>query len=345
MGGPGLGPPEEVSTLPFDWSEPAEDPREARRLTGEYGRAIASEGWGSARGAERWLGAPSGRPAVRDALVRDSRGAAVALVRWERTRERGLGRRLRAVALAADWNHGRGLGRIVDELEERDVSEGPLLGSSAILPGLTSRAQRATFAPRGYVSAVRTDFVYPTSVPVSVSSAGRRGPPGTARNLRTSDGPQLAGLMERAYAADVRERALFLDYRDPARDARCAIRDTIGGGLGDWLSSASFGREIDGTLIGATLANDFHGPLVSQVMTDPRFRRRGVASDLVLRTVAALRRRTRSPPRLVVTVENRRASRLYRSLGFVRRRDVTGTVWVHWRALALARGARRSRQP
>ncbi len=84
---------------------------------------------------------------------------------------------------------------------------------------------------------------------------------------------------------------------------------------------------MEGRLVAATLVNELHGPLLSEVMVDPAWRRRGFARRLVARSIAAVRALALGPLRLVVTVGNDRAEPLYRSVGFVPT-PVRGTIWL-----------------
>jgi ribosomal protein S18 acetylase RimI-like enzyme len=149
-----------------------------------------------------------------------------------------------------------------------------------------------------------------------------------SRPLTASDAPALAKLMARSYADNLDDRTLFQRWRDPEEDALHAVDEMLGEGLGVWRHDASFGVPVADGLASATLVHDFHGPLISEVMTDPAWRRRGLARRLLLRSVAAVRTAGLGAPRLVVTLENRRAHALYRSLGFTERPDAKGAAWI-----------------
>ncbi|MCI4340565.1 MAG: GNAT family N-acetyltransferase, partial [Thermoplasmata archaeon] len=123
------------------------------------------------------------------------------------------------------------------------------------------------------------------------------------------------------------DRWLFAQSLDAARDADAAADDLLGDGVGRWRPDASFGIEIEGRLVAATLVNELLGALLSEVMVDPAWRRRGLARRLIARSIAAVRSLGLGPLRLVVTVGNDRAEPLYRSMGF-QPTPVRGTLWL-----------------
>jgi ribosomal protein S18 acetylase RimI-like enzyme len=136
------------------------------------------------------------------------------------------------------------------------------------------------------------------------------------RTARASDAGVLAELHARAYSDDPVESTLFRERPDRLTDARHAIRGILGTGLGEWWPRASFVAERSGAALGATLVNGFHGPLITEVLVHPDYRRRGLATHLLARSVEAIRERTSDVPRLVVTETNQRAVALYQGFGF-----------------------------
>ena len=177
----------------------------------------------------------------------------------------------------------------------------------------------------GSARVVRADMVIAEDV---VLAGHDRRPGAPIRRLTAEDAPGIARLMARAYRGQRRGPDLFQRWRDPEEDARRSVTELLGTGLGTWRSDASFGVTAPGGLAAATLVHDFHGPLISEVMTDPASRRRGLARRLLIRSVAAVREAGLGAPRLVVTLGNTRAHALYRSLGFVENPDAQGAVWI-----------------
>jgi ribosomal protein S18 acetylase RimI-like enzyme len=158
------------------------------------------------------------------------------------------------------------------------------------------------------------------------------------RALSAEDAPALARLMARSYDDNLDDRALFQRWRDPAEDARRSIGEILGAGLGTWRPDASFGVPVPGGLAAATIVNDLGGPLISEVMTDPDWRRRGFARRSLRASVAAVRSAGLGAPRLVVNLGNHRAHRLYESFGFVVDPRFVGGLWVRPSALAAPPG-------
>lgn len=178
--------------------------------------------------------------------------------------------------------------------------------------------------PRGFVQRRRVDLtIEPRSAPRTVP----RGPE-SPRLLSPSEEAELAVLIARAYDDDPAERAMFAKSADPTEDARLAAHDLLHGGVGTWVPEASFGIFEGGRLLGATLVQELHGPLISEVIVDPDARRRGLASRLLAATLAALAARAVPRVRLVATRENERAFRLYLKLGFEPNLASEGPVWV-----------------
>ena len=149
------------------------------------------------------------------------------------------------------------------------------------------------------------------------------------RNLGLEDESALAKLLEEAYAADPAERALFAQRSDPREEARTGVHGLLRGGVGDWLPWASFGVTDSSRIVGATLVNQFHGPLISEVMVSPEFRRRGIARALLVASLRSLASHGAEAARLVASRENTNAVQLYESVGFSPDPGVEGVVWVN----------------
>lgn len=206
----------------------------------------------------------------------------------------------------------------IDRLQPVRVVYEPIIGvpATSVDPVLTAR---------GFRRIVRADMTIADAVPLPVVPEDPEFP---ARRLTPEDGPALARLLARAYRDNAADRALFQRWLDPDEDAQRSVAEMLGRGLGTWRSDASFGVPVPGGLASATLVHDFHGPLVSEVMTDPAWRRRGFARRLLIESVRAVRSAGLGAPRLVVTLGNDRAHALYRSLGFVENPEAQGGVWI-----------------
>ncbi len=283
----------------------------ARELT-ERGDPLEAESLGGAASALR-AGTSEGR------LWVGPKDEAVAVGLWEPPGE--IGRDVRIV-FARGFRGAAAIARLVRRL---DGDGGPPIARFR-LPGIPSEpgGLAEALAAQGFSPRERVDLVYPESAALpSVREVNG------IRSLAVADEKAIARLLERAYADLPEERALFAVRRDPAEDARVAARKLIDGTYGDWWADASFGIDGPGGLAAATLVNDLHGPLLTEVMTDPAARGRGYASALIATSLAAVRRRRPPiPPRLVVSWENRPARRLYLALGFSPVEATRGRVWV-----------------
>ena len=258
--------------------------------------------------------ARSGR--LEGALFVGPKDEAVGLATWSGRYEAG---RSVSVFLGGEARSSAVLASLLRALE----AEAPLRSLSEPVPGLPAAEVDRALRPMGFVPVERVDMRVPEGVEMPEV------PDDPARPLRPvgpEDEAGIARLLERGYADDRLERALFARRLDPVEDAREGAEQILHG-LGRFEPSASFAAVAQDGLAGMTLVNELHGPLISEVVVDPSHRRRGLARRLVARSVAAAREIGLGSPRLVVTVGNEPARALYRSLGFA---DVPprGTVWV-----------------
>jgi ribosomal protein S18 acetylase RimI-like enzyme len=95
------------------------------------------------------------------------------------------------------------------------------------------------------------------------------------------------------------------------------------GEFGAFWPAASGVVEHDGTLVAALLAvhrapwdDTPDGPFITDLFTDPGFRRQGLGRVLITRCLDAVHRSARGCAALRVESENTPAVRLYRSFGF-----------------------------
>lgn len=132
------------------------------------------------------------------------------------------------------------------------------------------------------------------------------------RRPTQADERALAALMMRAYVGTI-------DYEgEDEADALAEIRDTLSGGRGPFLWSASNVIEREGVLASATLVIRWHNqPLVAFTMTDARFKRQGLGRACMLSTMRQLHAAGESELHLFVTLANDEAVGLYRSLDLV----------------------------
>jgi ribosomal protein S18 acetylase RimI-like enzyme len=257
------------------------------------------------------------------------RDEAIGLAVWER----GVPAGRRAFLHLDDGFRGdAALGSFVDRLRE-EPGEAPLLAVQDPVPGLPASEVDRGLLPKGFERLLRVDFHDP---------GGPFPPdPGTdgIRAVDPREAPALAELLEASFRDNPADRALFRHELDPLDDARRSVAQILEGRFGAFWSDASYAipdPAEPGRLLAASLVNDFNGPLLTEVMVAPAARRRGFARRLVRRSALAVRGRTELPMRLVVTLRNRRAYRLYDRLGF-RRIDATlGGPWVDPAAAGVA---------
>ena len=140
-----------------------------------------------------------------------------------------------------------------------------------------------------------------------------------ARNPRPQERELLAHLMLAAYrgAAD--------DEGETIADALQEVDNVLHSADRPFMPEASFVIEVDATLASASLVSLFRGaPLLTHVMTHPRYKRGGLAAAAVLSSANALSEQGWSSLSLYVTDSNEPALALYRNLGF----QTTSTVTV-----------------
>jgi ribosomal protein S18 acetylase RimI-like enzyme len=226
----------------------------------------------------------------------------------------------------------------VERLDRPD-GFGPLVELPDPPPGHDPGAFADAVLPLGFVPIRRVDMRFPgdRAPPSAPRAEGTR-----LRPMRREDAEAVALLTVRAYLDNPTDVALFRRHLDPMSDARAATEMLFGTSIGEWLAFASFVAEDSEGFAGATIVNDHGGPLITEVMVDPRARNRGHATRLLGATVAALRASGRPEPRLVVTLSNERARRLYEHVGFVEDSSTLGARWLHAERLGLRHPARGS---
>jgi GNAT superfamily N-acetyltransferase len=143
-----------------------------------------------------------------------------------------------------------------------------------------------------------------------------------SRAVVPSDKEALAVLLYTAY------RGSIDDEGDSFADALVEIEKTFRGEYGRLLSEASFVVEDGEFLSSACLISSFEphaAPLVVFLMTRPAAKRRGLARQLLKRSINALLDAGASRLTLFVTDGNEPAQRLYEALGFRPIEDVGST--------------------
>ena len=136
----------------------------------------------------------------------------------------------------------------------------------------------------------------------------------SCRTVNPSDKQDLGILLYAAY------RGTIDDEGEPATEAAREIAKVFAGDYGAFLPGCSFLIENDGFVLSACLVTWFdlhHAPLVVFAMTRPEHKNRGMARQLLVRSMNALFDRGYERVTLVVTEGNLAAQHLYTSMGFV----------------------------
>jgi len=140
------------------------------------------------------------------------------------------------------------------------------------------------------------------------------------RSLRQEDAEALGELLYEAYLGTV-------DYEgETSEEAFEEAVGTLAGKYGPVDFDASFVIEADDRLLSATVVTAFaplDAPLLAFAMTRPEAQRRGLARDLIRRTLSSLAESGHGQVGLFVSPENAPALRLYEGLGFCDGREST----------------------
>jgi GNAT superfamily N-acetyltransferase len=296
----------------------SEAPGEALRILEEAERGLDPDGpltpWVRA-GNDRF------RQQIRDGTALGGlwigpKDEAVGLAIW--SEPSGAGRHVVA-SLGDGFRNAAALAAFVRVLEK----DGPLRTLDGPVPGIADAEIGQALAPMGFTAVERMDLVFPDPSPTPNVPEVTGFP---TRALDRGDAALIARLLERAYRDTPVDRWLFARSLDD-EFGEAAAAEVLGTGVGQWRPDASFGIEVEGRLVAATLVNELEGPLLSEVMVDPDWRRRGFARRLVARSIGAVRSLGLGSLRLVVTIGNDRAESLYRSIGFVPT-PLRGSLWL-----------------
>ena len=157
--------------------------------------------------------------------------------------------------------------------------------------------------------AMRLDLSSGNALQVDRSRLTRHG--AVLRSPTTADVPTLGRLMYDAYFGTV-------DYEGESQADACGeIERTLAGEYGPLNFAASQVCEVEGVMLSAALITNWQSaPLLAYSITHPVTQGRGLATACILAACEELRRQGRTELRLVVTVANEPAVRLYRKLGF-----------------------------
>jgi GNAT superfamily N-acetyltransferase len=264
-------------------------------------------------------------------VLTEATGAIRGLALW--TTIRGLGRRVTTTYLDPEWQTAQGWTDLLASLLDAPSGDGPVVLLLAPMPGISEEEARRPLSPRGFRAWHRYGLQFPPGSPLPAEPTepliGWR-----IRTVGPSDLEALVQLNVAAYANSI-DRFLFVEDIDPAVTSRHLLQSLFDGKHGDFLADQSFGLELDGRLLGATLVTRRPGyRLLADVEVHPSVRGQGHARRLIRATLEAARREPGDPVYLAVTEETPVALPLYRKLGFVTK-DGPFTFWAHPGRLGL----------
>jgi ribosomal protein S18 acetylase RimI-like enzyme len=265
-----------------------------------------------------------------EGALRSDGNRVVGVAVWEKSS--ALGATLQVLYLDDGRRSAAEYRRFVVDIRERS---GPIAFAPSPLLGLTASEESVLMVSLGFAPYARSEMrreltasapALPSDEPVRTRSAG------------PEDLPALARLYEAAYRGQF-DRYLFFASSNALEDAVLATREILSGRWGEFLPWASPVIEDEGEVRAAVLTvRGPAGPLLADVMVDPRSAGRGRGRAAVLASLRALRDRGETAATLAVTEGNERALRLYRRLGFVRSQGPT-SGWYSRERIPIPPGA------
>jgi GNAT superfamily N-acetyltransferase len=136
-------------------------------------------------------------------------------------------------------------------------------------------------------------------------------PSANLREPLPEDEQALAELLFAAYRGTIDQE------EETVEQALLEVRKTFQGEYGEFMPTCSRVAPTENSLLAATLVTRWQGrPFVAFTVSAPEYKRKGLARACMLQSMEALRLLGESEVRLVVTLANLPALRLYESLGF-----------------------------
>jgi ribosomal protein S18 acetylase RimI-like enzyme len=188
----------------------------------------------------------------------------------------------------------------------------------------TSRKADERFARAGFESRPRHYLVRPLEGAVAPPRSGFK-----LRPVRREDLPTAAQIIHRSHQGSL-DAALNMTYATPALCRSFVETLVLRAGCGRFDPEASLVAEGRDGLIGVLLASQLSSSNghICQVSVLASEQSRGLGTILVTSALAAFRRQGLSSASLSVTLDNRRAYRLYQHLGFRLRKEFAAHAWV-----------------
>jgi len=188
----------------------------------------------------------------------------------------------------------------------------------------TSRKADERFTRAGFESRPRHYLVRPLAGAVAATRAGFK-----LRPLRREDLAAAAQIIHRSHQGTL-DAALNLTYATPALCRSFVETLVLRAGCGRFDPEASLVAEGSNGLVGVLLASQLSttNGHICQVSVLRDEQSRGLGTVLVTSALAGFRRQGLTSASLSVTLENERAYRLYRTLGFRLRKEFAAHAWV-----------------
>ena len=188
----------------------------------------------------------------------------------------------------------------------------------------TSRRADERFARAGFESKRRHYLVRPLDGAVAVPRHAYK-----LRPVRREDLGAAAQIIHRSHQGSL-DAALNLTYATPALCRSFVETLVLRAGCGRFDPEASLVAEGSNGLVGVLLASQLSttNGHICQVSVLRDEQSRGLGTVLVTSALAGFRRQGLTSASLSVTLENERAYRLYRTLGFRLRKEFAAHAWV-----------------
>jgi ribosomal protein S18 acetylase RimI-like enzyme len=188
----------------------------------------------------------------------------------------------------------------------------------------TSRQADERFARAGFESRPRHYLVRPLDGAVAIPRHAFK-----LRPVRREDLPPAAQIIHRSHQGSL-DAALNMTYATPALCRSFVETLVLRAGCGRFDPEASLVAEGPDGLVGVLLASHLSpsNGHICQVSVLAQEQSRGLGTVLVTSALAAFRRQGLSSASLSVTLDNHRAYRLYRTLGFRLRKEFAAHAWV-----------------
>jgi ribosomal protein S18 acetylase RimI-like enzyme len=188
----------------------------------------------------------------------------------------------------------------------------------------TSSEADACFSRSGFASAARHYLVRPLGGVLPPAGAAVR-----LRHLRRSDLDEAGTVVYESHRGSL-DAALNTTYATPRHCRHFVETLVLRAGCGQFEPEASFVAEGPSGLAGVILASHLSpgNGHVCQVSVRPQHQGQGLGWALLRATLDAFARSGLQVASLSVTVDNRRAYRLYEGLGFEVRRSFAAHAWA-----------------